>query len=482
MDCPVTGHVRQIFRTNCSLSSEFTGSLSQLNQLKDLSNEQKIEFIKKLTPKQRINLSPECIHLFYTTLLKTGELKFNKNHFADTLAQLPTIPKLETNIEFSRLITLFEHFYNNHKDLVEVAISNEHELNDVDHVRSGLNTLITISSAAQKYQPKEGRSLEINIEGIEDKDNSIRGIENVISDEKLNSNDDSEEEIELNPPPSHHSEDLSSEDFDVEEEEEDDDTFIFTTQATGAMLGFLLDNVLENDKISPELKAQYFIDIATGGTHCENGQFTQTYKVYLKYLGCVKPEHRILKALHDIRDNICDYLVLTLKKEQRKFSDFDSDESVEDKHDLIEMLGKDIGLLAYKVFEQDPEEAIDFEKLNNYKYIDYLVQIWRNQLKYDDKRVNELLDHFLKAYEKRQELLEKFNNLYNVENSLKIIQDQSKDMELTEWFIQNPPEAFKDNDYFQYIHSNILMGNGSLHIKPEYICLMLENMGVFQVN
>jgi hypothetical protein len=381
--------------------------LSKIAHLDDLG---KVDLIKSLTPKQRTELAPEHVKLFYNAVLSSGELKINRAHLPETLKKLPCIIKSSEKVDYAELLTLFDNFY----------VQDPHTASIVDHL------------AVQEPDLESTKKLRKGLEGI-----------------------------------------ISS----VKEFEEQGDKLInaLTYEAIKDLLILVLD-CIKSGKLNYKTQAEYYRDLALGGINCHNGQFIQMYKVYLKVIGCNSAYERTLKFLHDLRDNITDELAL---KRKCAIHD-DKSESVEDKQEIIRIAGKDLGLLAYQAIlaEGNP---IDYSRLHERQYVDTIIARWRAS-KNSDSRISIMLKHIYEDADERVEILQSFDHDYTVSNILNLLQAESRDLDLVEWFLQNPPSHFEDNPhYFDFVLKEVLLDPSEYIIHKEFLCLMLENMGVFKL-
>lgn len=207
--------------------------------------------------------------------------------------------------------------------------------------------------------------------------------------------------------------------------------------------------------------------MAVGGLHCERGQFTQTYKIYMKMLKLDTPENIVLKYLHDIRDSVVDYISSRAKN---------SSETVEQKSELLEKFGKEIGLPAQQALNGD-HQSIDYSKAREMSYITQIIENCKKS-NMEETDIEMLMKLIKETADQRELFMHQFYELYNPETIMQSLIQRSKEYDLYRWFLNHPREELQDkpNDQQEYVLTHIV--DNELFVKKEYMMLMLEQIGV----
>lgn len=349
------------------------------------SNEpSQMERLKRLTPAQRKELSPQEIAYFYHHY-PVQDIKINPSHFAKTLKQIPALPQVnERSQPPAALLEYFERSYKSHPELFEQIAAQDFELRDIKTFRDGLETIIKNSEKGKKKESGEKRALYVLVVTI----------------------------IEL-----------------------------------------------IQDKPVEEV-AEYLRDIAVGGRNCETGQFTQTYKVYLKILKLSNPENRILKALHDVRDNILDQIAGSRNAE-------DTSETVEEKSHLLALYAETFGILSLSQSEEERrEEQETLERLQDpiefQKYFDCLLACGMQQRQLDRQK-NDIMEKIKGCGPTHT----RFYDYYTPQMILDYFRDSK---EVHEWYLDGTEKAK------EYVFDHVL--ESGFAIKREYLMLLLDNLEV----
>lgn len=343
-----------------------------------------MEKLRKLTPAQRKELSPQEIAYFYNHY-PFQDIKINPAHFAKTLKQIPSLPQLsEGSQPPAALLGHFDMLYEKHKALFEQIAAKDFELSDIKTFRKGLETIVKTSEKGKKKENGEKRALY----------------------------------------------------------------FLVVT-----IIKLIQDKPIEE-------VAEYLRDIAVGGRNCETGQFTQTYKVYLKILKLSNPENRILKALHDVRDNILDQIAGSRNSE-------DTSETVEEKSHLLTLYAETFGILSVSQSEEERrEEQETLKRLQDpiefQKYFDCLLAYGMPQRQVERQKID--IIEKIRGYGPTHT---KFNELYTPNMILEYFRDSK---EVYEWYLDGTENAK------EYVFDHVL--ESGFTIKKEYLMLLLDNLEV----
>lgn len=402
------------------------------HSLEKMGNEEKLQFIRSLNPQQKAQLSPQQLAFFYNNFPK-DQIKINTRHFVRTLEILPPLPELNPNIETKELLTLFRKLVAQHRELVEEVADKEQEF----------------CLARKNSNLKDGQ--ELSSKNIDRFEEGISGLIQTVN--KFNKKQN---------------EKLAIDDvvIDSDEEETDSDDNWRDAIALKALISSIVQLIQQSD-LKPIEQIENLRDMAVGGLHCERGQFTQTYKIYMKMLKLDTPENIVLKSLHDIRDSVVDYISSRAK---------DSSETIEQKSELLEKFGKEIGLPAQQVLYGD-HQSIDYSKAREMSYITQITENFKKS-GMEEADIEMLMKLIKETADQRELFMHQFYELYNPETIMQSLIQRSKEYDLYRWFLDHPREEFQDkpNDQQEYVLTHVV--DNELFVKKEYMMHMLEQIGV----
>lgn len=382
-----------------SLSSiHFNGSTSQIKALRRLPKDERFNFMLSLTPEQRHELPSSLLVRFYSRIPKRVKVSIHPDHFSHTLTELKALPETKEGTDYKQIMEIWNQLNKENPELVASVAERDPEIKNVKRFEEGISDLML--------------TVEIYHDHLD-------------SDET----DDSESQ-------------------DKEK------------KALESLLSFIGAH-LKNSDLSPREKLEYLCDLASGGLKCEHGQFTQAYKVYLRLMKCDTPVKRVLKTLHDVRDNLLDWITL------RNSGKDEYEETVEEKWELLQHIGALRGMLSSQIVSTSEHEMTEQEKacLIEQGFNLEIIDLVR------EKRKIEM-----------QQMIVKFDQAYSPDKLVDIIQEQSQDLDLYQWFLAHPPKRFRNHPegYSEYVQKRILQPN-SVKIRKRYIWQLLEEMNVIHI-
>lgn len=392
---------------------EFKGTSAQNEAISRMDPDRKLEFIKELSPVQRRNLSPRLVAFFYNSFSKQN-IPVNKRHYANTLAKLPSLPETPEDSRVDALLELFLRIKANDPEATEMVAKKDSVIQTVDRFEAGINGLITTVKNFEAKQTKESSN---------DDDDSV---------------------------------------------EEDSDDHTRDAAALQSLIGAIL-KLIEEQKLGSTEILGYLRDMTSGGLFCDRGQFTQSYTVYMKLLKMDSPEHTVLKFLHDMRDGIVDYIATQNPQ--------DSTETVEVKSELVESFGAEIGLLSSLILGERPdeEERIDYTRVGEPAYEAFLMRkVKEDHL--NDEQIKDFYNFIQSQTKKHKVFLTEFSKQYNAETIVRLLAQNSVDIDLYKWFLANPKEGLSKDDQHDYVLANVV--DTKLNVKEEYIMQMLDELEV----
>lgn len=229
-------------------------------------------------------------------------------------------------------------------------------------------------------------------------------------------------------------------------------------------LDSLIVNILDLVRDMPPFQVlEYLRDMAVGGHNCPTGKFTQTYKVYTKVLHLDSIENKVFKILHDVRDNIVDLITAVRSRE-------DSDESVEERSNVLVMYSRDFGVLSLIDQKEIDEQNLIIEKFRDPQQLSTYLEGLKQ-----DGATPYILARMVQDIKEKLDGQGPTRTLFYAHYTPAMILDLFRvSKEIHQYYLDDTDQS-KDYLFDHVIASGFL-------IKDEYIYLMLDNLGVLSFN